>query len=519
LQKTSTSRGGATFEFDRFTVEVRVFDAGVAFRYLVPGGAASRVPDEATTFRLPAGSTVWFHDFSGHYEGIHKKYAIAEVKAGEWAAPPVTFALPGGAGYGSITEAGLRDYAGMALQADGQGGFAARLGHAVPPGRPFTLRYTPADVERLARPAAFTGDITTPWRVVLAGRDLHALVNSGVISTVCPPLSGDFSWVKPGRAVWRYLDGGDATLAGVKEFSRLAGELGFEYQVIEGFWAKWTPEELRDAVEYSKQRGVRLFVWRHCREVRDPEARRALFARLRDAGVAGVKLDFFDHEAKEIIDLYQACLRDAAQYHLMVNFHGANKPTGESRTFPNELTREGVRGMEYRSMETRAQHNTTLPFTRFLAGPADYTPVHFGERRKETTWAHQIASAVIFTSGLLTYAAHPKALLDNPAVDVIKAIPAVWDETIVLPGSAIGEAAAYARRSGKDWFVAVMNGPQTRRFDLKLTFLGRAPYRATLVRDDPANPAAVKMETTTAPRAIRLDLAPGGGFIARFVRP
>jgi len=292
LKKTATSRGGATFEFDRFTVEVRVFDAGVAFRYVVPGAAASRVPDEATTFRLPAGSTVWFHDFSGHYEGIHKKYPIGEVKAGEWAAPPVTFQLPGGAGYASITEAALRDYAGMALQADGQGGFAARLGHAVPPGRPFTLRYTEADVKRLAIPAAFPGAITTPWRVVLAGRDLNALVNSGVIAAVSPPPAGDFSWVKPGRAVWRYLDGGEATLAGVKEFSRLAGELGFEYQVIEGFWAKWTADELRDAVEFSKQRGVRLFVWRHCREVRDPEARRALFARLRDAGVAGVKLDF-----------------------------------------------------------------------------------------------------------------------------------------------------------------------------------------------------------------------------------
>src|SRR5262249_44541439 len=156
-------------------------------------------------------------------------------------------------------------------------------------------------------------------------------------------------------------------------------------------------------------------------------------------GVVGAKIDFFDHEAKEMIDRYQSILRESAVRHIMVDFHGANKPAGESRTWPNELTREGVYGLEHRQAESWARHNTTLPFTGYPAGAGAYPPVVFGERRKETSWAHQIATAAIFTSPLLVYGAHPQSLLDNPAVDVIKSIPSVWDETIVLPQSAIGE--------------------------------------------------------------------------------
>ena len=216
------------------------------------------------------------------------------------------------------------------------------------------------------------------------------------------------------------------------------------------------------------------------------------------------------------MELYDTLLAAAAERHLLVNFHGANKPTGESRTWPNELTREGVRGMES-SRTDRARHDVILPFTRFLAGHADYTPMHFGDRRRDTTWAHQIASAAIFTSPLLTYAAHPKSILDNPAVDVIKSIPAVWDETRVLPPSAIGEVAALARRKGTTWFVAVMAGVDAKSLKVDLSFLGPGEYKASLVRDDPENPAAVVLDTAVLNRAASLDvrMRPGGGFVAR----
>ena len=507
-----------------YTVEARVYDDGVAFRHVIPGGAKARVPDEATAFRLPAGSVVWFHDFEGHYEGVHVRKKIEEVKAGEWAAPPVTFKLPGG-GYGSITEGGLRHYAGMGLQADGHGAFAARLGHAVPPSYPFRLRYKD-DIERMAKPASITGTIITPWRIIMAAADLNGLVNCGIVNHVADPPDHKLfpqgartPWIKPGRAVWKYLDGGENNLETVKEFSRLAGELGFEYQVVEGFWQKWSPEELRDAVEYSKKYGVRLWLWKHSNQLRTPESLRSFMKLCADAGAAGVKLDFYDHEAKEVVELYEDALRVAAEFRLMVNFHGSNKPTGEARTWPNELTREAVRGMESRK-SLRAVHDATLPFTRLLAGPADYTPAHFGERRNDTTWAHQIATAVLFTSPLLTYAAHPKNLLANPAVDVIKSIPSVWDETRVLPGSEIGEVAGMARRKGNLWFVAIANGSVPRTFRFDLGFLGSGAYQATLVRDHADDPAAVTLEKSsfTSGGSITANLRAGGGFVARFQR-
>lgn len=506
-----------------YTLEARAYDDGVAFRFIVPGQPGKlRVPDEGTSFRIPRGSTVWYHDFEGHYEGTHKKYAIENVVAGAWAAPPLTFKLPGG-GYGSITEGGLAHYAGLGFQADGERGFAARLGHAHPASYPFRLRYKD-DVERMAQPAAIEGVITTPWRVVMAGADLNALVNCDIVHSVAPPPDPKYfpngiktAWVKPGRAVWKYLDGGQNTLEEMRNFSRLAGELGFEYNVIEGFWQKWTPEELKGLADYSRKRGVGLILWKHSRDLRTPESRRAFFELCSKAGVAGAKIDFFDHEAKEVVELYEACLREAAQFHQVVNFHGANKPTGDSRTWPNELTREAIRGMEGRRV-VRALHDATLPFTRMLAGHADYTPMVFSERRNDTTWAHQIATAASFTSPLLVYGGHPKSILENPAVEVIKSIPSVWDETRVLPVSEIGEVSALARRTGDTWFVSIMNGAAARTVDVPLSFLGAGKYNCVLVRDSADSPAAVQVEKAQHGRrdSLKVALQSGGGFVARF---
>ena len=219
-----------------------------------------------------------------------------------------------------------------------------------------------------------------------------------------------------------------------------------------------------------------------------------------------------------MIDLYEELLKVAAEHRMVVDFHGANKPTGRGRTWPNELVREGIRGMESSSLKERARHETILPFTRYLAGPADYTTLHFGARRGDSTWAHQIASLAIFASPMLTLAAHPQSVLDHPAVDVIKSIPAVWDETIVLPGSRIGELAIFARRTGDAWFLAVMCGPQAKTIQVPLSFLGEGSYNASLVRDHKEKADAVILEDKTVQRAdtLTIDMANGGGFIARF---
>jgi alpha-glucosidase len=510
-----------------YTLEVRSFNDGVAFRYVIPGNEKPRVPDESTAFVIPAGSTVWYHDLEGHYEGVHAKKGIADVPAGDWAAPPLTFKLPDGAGYASITEAALTNYSGMALQADGKRGFNLVLGHKHHVSYPYRLRYKD-EIERVSKPAAISGPIATPWRVVMMGADLNALVNCDIVHNLCPPPDPELfpkgihtNWVKPGRAVWRYLDGGGSSLEDMKEFSRLAGQLGFEYHVIEGFWSRWSDEQIKELVDYSRQQGVELWFWKHSRQLRTLEAREAFFKKLHDLGVVGAKIDFFDHEHKEVIDFYTVLLRDAAKYQIMVNFHGANKPTGEPRTWPNELVREGIKGMEASRLQDRAAHNVTLPFTRYLAGHGDYTPVHFGKRRANTTRAHQIATAAVFTSPLLTYGAQPTNILKNPGVEMMKSIPAVWDETIVLPVSEIGELAAFARRSGDTWFLAILNGPAARQIQIPLSFLGQGEYRALLIRDRKDDAAAVQVENTTARNgeSIAIELREGGGFIARFSKP
>jgi alpha-glucosidase len=519
---------GATVTFHRrgvsWRLEVRAYDDGVAFRYAVDGDNGPRIPDEGTRIVLPAGTTAWCHDLRGHYEGVHVARDVADIPAGNWAAPPLTARLPGGAGYAVVTEAALVNYPGMALRAEGDRGFRIALGHLHPASYPFTLRYKD-DVERLAKPAALTGPITSPWRVVMLGTDLNALVNSDLITNLCPPpdkaLFPDGSrtaWVKPGRAVWKYLDGGESTLDGMKEFCRLAGELGFEYCIVEGFWKRWDESQLRDLIATGKKHGVGIWLWKHSKELRDPAARAAFFGMCQNLGVAGVKIDFFDHEAKEIIDLYQTLLRETAEHQLLVNFHGSNKPTGESRTWPNELVREAVKGMESSKLADRARHDATLPFTRFLAGPADYTPLHFGTRRGNTTWVHQVGTTVAFTAPLLTYGAHPKTMLDSSYVSMLKSIPTVWDETIILPASAIGEVAAFARRRGDSWFLAVVNGPVGRTLQVPLSFLGDGGYRALVVQDKDGDPAATHLEETIACRrdTLTIRLSDGGGYVARY---
>ncbi|HEY6225518.1 MAG TPA: glycoside hydrolase family 97 catalytic domain-containing protein, partial [Verrucomicrobiae bacterium] len=508
-----------------FRLEVRAFNDGIGFRHIIPvAQKEERTPNENTVFRLPDGSVVWHHDLGGHYEAVHKKSKASAITNGDWSAPPMTFKLPGNRGYASITEAALWNYSGMALQADGQRGFAVRLGHEHPISYPFRLRYS-NDVDRVTKPAVVRGEITSPWRVVMIGCDLNTLVNSDIVANLCPPPDPALfpkgmatDWVKSGRAVWKYLDGGANSFEQMKDFSRWAGELGFEYHVIEGFWSRWSDDQIKELVDYSRARGIGLWLWRHSRELRTPAEQDEFFERLNRLGVVGAKIDFFDHEHKDVIDLYTTLLQKAARHKIMLNFHGANKPTGESKTWPNELIREGVRGMEASRLKERAVHDVTLPFTRYLAGPADYTPTLFSARRGDTTWTHQIATAAVFNEPLLTYGANPTNLLSNPAVEMIKLIPSVWEQMIVLPPSEIGEVVVFARRAKEAWFLAVLNGPEKRDLKIPLSFLPAKSHPTLVVRDDESDSAKLETERKifNERESIELHLNPGGGYIARF---
>jgi alpha-glucosidase len=509
-----------------YEIDLRVFNDGIAFRFLIPSKINDgHVPDEAHVFNLPSGSFLWYHDMEMHYEGVHVKKKVDEIRDSEWVAPPATFKLPQGI-YASITEAALENYPGMTLRANGRNGLVMRLPQHVPTNYPYRLRYSPEDTLRLKQPAVIQGNIATPWRVIVVG-DLNALINSDIISSLnfppdpkLFPKSINEDWIRPGRAVWKYLNGGgDGNLEVMKHFTDGAAALGFEYNILEGFWTRWPEAQLKELVDYSKQKGVGIWLWKHSKSLRTAAARDSFFKKCSDLGIAGAKIDFFDHEAKEVIDLYSAIFKDAAKYHVLLDFHGSNKPTGLARTYPNSLTYEAVKGMEASKLMDRATHETTIPFTRLLAGPAEYTVVMFNDRRRNTTWAHQIASAAILSAPLLTYAANPDTILANPAVEIIKSIPATWDETIVLPQSEIGELAIYARRRGTTWFIAVMNGMQPKKIKIPLDFL-KGNYKVLIAKDDPANAESVIMENRnySDKDMIELELVSGGGYIARFIK-
>ncbi len=334
----------------------------------------------------------------------------------------------------------------------------------------------------------------------------------------CFPREFTTEWIKPGRALWNYLDGGDNSPDGVKEWARLAKQLGFTYNVLEGFWSRWPEAQLKDVVDYSRAQGVAIIVWKHSNSLRTPEARREFFALCRRTGVAGAKIDFFDHEHKEVVDLYEELLRGAAENQLVLDFHGCNKPTGLERTYPNLIGMEGIKGME--TQPPYAQHEVTLPFTRMLAGLADYTPTHFsGRKLADTTWPHQVANAILLQAPLLVFAANPHNILANPTAAMIESIPSVWDETVVLPVSQIGEVAAFARRKGNTWFVAVNNGPVGKTVKVDLTFLGPGSYQAMLIRDQPeAEDARIENLTMRASDSLYIRMRSGGGFVGRFTR-
>lgn len=477
----------------KFTIEARAYDDGIAFRILFPAGSKERhAPDE------------------------------------EWAATPVTIELPDGTGYMSISESGLINYAGMSLQADGKRGLVTRLGHSQPTGYSFAHDFSLEEGMRLSEPGIVEGSVTTPWRSVIITENLNGLVNSDLISNLAPapdshlfPDGVNTDWLKPGRSVWCWLDGGDRTPEGMKEFSRLASELGFEYNTVDAYWYRWPEEQIKDLVDYSARLGVGIWIWRHARDVRDPKKRKEFFDWCQRLGIVGVKLDSFTHESKEFIDLYQACLREAAEHKLMLNIHGGNKPTGEVRTWPNEMSCEGIRGLEYGKNQFEwASHNVTLPFTRFIAGHGDYTPVVFGERRLDTSWCHQVATALIFNSPVIFFGAHPQSMLDNTAADLFREMPSEWDETIVLPDSKIGELAAFARRKGSTWYLAVLNGKDEKTLQFPLSFLDDGWYTGTAYKDRPGDGASIKSDKLYCRRtdALTATMRGGGGYVVKFVR-
>lgn len=510
-----------------YTLEVRVYNTGIAYRFVVPGEGKTRTPDEASSFAIPAGSTAWYHNLDDQYLGQYQSKAIGQLQPGEWCAPPVTLRLADFSAYICLTEAALFNYSGMALTADGHDGLTVKLAHSQPVSISYRQHYSDADAKKLTVPVQVTGMITTPWRVAIIGRELNDLFNSDILYALNPapdpglfPSGPSTSWIRPGRASWKSSEGkADNSPKAVKEFIRQTGKLGLEYTVLDAYWIKWNEKDLKDVIKFAGQQKVGIWLWKSAKELINEGPRTDFFRKCSAWGIKGLKIDQFDCERKDMVDLYAAILRDAAKNKLMIDFRGCDKPTGEVRTWPNELGRAAITGMDDGSASDRASQDVILPFTRILAGNADYMPMQFGSKRGNTTWAHQLASAVILGAPLLTYSSAPASILTNPALSLIRSIPSTWDEVVVLGDSGIGDLAVMAFRSGNTWFLAVMSNGKPHTFKVPLTFLGQGDYQAMLAGDDMSNPASLKIENTTLRKShiIEVQMPAGGGFLARFI--
>lgn len=507
-----------------YVLEVRAFDDGVGWRYRVPGKGSRCVAGEASSWTLPAGSQVWFGERNNSwklksYAGEWTRTAVDNLptisQQGPVQTAPLVAELPGG-GYAALTEAAVFNYSGLRFRAVG-------------------VRRVTVDFTESTNGFVLSGEIVTPWRVVLVAPDLNALVNSDLLSNLCPPpdpkLFADTGWIKPGRAAWRWWSLGTGTPEQEQHIVDDAAALGFEYSLVDEGWGLWTNswESVSNLCAYARAKHVGVFFWKRYDDVSSPgsnwQSLREFLTRMKQVGAAGVKIDFLNAESLDRIRFEEAAMRMAAENRLLIDIHGCQKPGGESRTYPNELSREAVRGLELNKMKEGPiipRHNAALPFTRFVVGPADYTPVGFSNPGA-TTFAHQLATIILFTSPIMTVAENPDMLLNDPtvrpALDILKRAPAIWDETRVLKPSAIGELALMARRKGQTWFLAGVNGGDTpvKLAALDLSFLGSGRYHAVLLTSPaPRSFARREIAGVTAATELPVEFAAGDGVVCCF---
>jgi alpha-glucosidase len=494
-----------------YDLDVRAYNDGVALRARLVAKPGRKINGESTEWKLSGNPLAWYQTDFGSYEGIFQSSPLNDLSDGKKLPLPITFTLPGG-GYALVTEANLLNYSDLGVQAAADHSLRAYF-------------HAPSD-----RNGWTTDDaVVQPWRVTLLARDLNALVNSDLVRNLCPAASPELAkakWIQPGRSSWQWWSSGDPRFEDQHQWVDWTKDLGFEYYLVDEGWRNWKADDkdnwacLREVCDYAKSRGVKIWIWVHSNEVPNAARRTNLLDHAVALGVVGVKIDFEPEANVRWVNWYDETLRDAAARKLMIDFHGANKPIGRERTWPNEMTRESIRGHEYHILRYRRtlppSHDAILPFTRYVIGPGDYTPTVFNPKElRGYTWSRELAQAIVFTSPFLCYADHPTNYLNNAAMDVMRAIPSIWDETIVLPGSDIGKCAAFARRSGKQWFVGILNGAEATTLDFPLDFLARGKYQMIQLGDAPERDDDWRREEKVVARKdrVKLSLRPGGGCV------
>lgn len=495
---TAQSRGQS------YLVDVHVANDGVGVRLRLPAKTGRKVQADRSAWMIAGDPTVWAGKLDNSYESAYHQTTLKQLGTNSIGLPLTAKVGPV---YISLTEALIKDYGDMAVKLGADGALEGQL---------------------YADPEGWTTDqeVVQPWRVTIIARNLTDLVNTTLVENLNPPPSAqlaDADWINPGRSAWQWLASGDPVESEQKQWIDWTSQLGFEYYLIDEGWEKWPDswEAIASDVAYAKSKNVKIWIWVHSRSVREAQARKNYLKKAVDAGVVGIKIDFPPPASREVANWYFDTAKDAADMHLMVDFHGANKPSGMQRTWPNVVTREGVRGHEYQITRyhrvPQADHDVILPFTRYLAGPGDYTPTVFTTSElMGDTWAHELAQAVIFTSPFLCFGGHPKSYLENSARDVLTSIAPVWDQTLVLTGSEPGKVVAEARRSGRQWLIAVINGGDRTTLDIPLSFLGPGTWQTVLLGDAKDRPDAWDRKDGRSTRNdhVHLDIAPRGGFVA-----
>jgi alpha-glucosidase len=510
----------------RLNLIIRAYNDGVAFRYEFPEKEGSFVvQEELTDYSIPAGTKRWMEKWDLANEALYSQIKDETVQQ-SWSYPALFNAVDSTCWY-LIHEADLnRNYCG------------SKLSNTTDKDCYKITFPDPNDGNGASQPT-ITLPWKSPWRVIIIG-SLADIVESTLVDDVCPPsLIANTDWIIPGVASWNYWSNNHGTkdYNVVCEFADLAAAMEWPYTLLDWEWDEMgNGGNLEDALKYIHSTGVKPLMWYNSGAFKwvratprdrmlTHESRIKEFAWLKELGVVGIKVDFFLSEKQDMIRYYLDILEDAAQYEIMVYFHGCLVPRGWSRTYPHLMTYEGIRGAEWYNNGpeftfTAPEHNAVIPFTRNVVGSMDYTPVTFTNSQFPhiTSYGHELALSVLFESGIQHMADRPEGYYNLPdaARSFLKEVPNVWDDTKLLDGYP-GKEIVIARRKGVLWYIGGINAEQKEKHKkLPLDFLPEGvKYKLTLITDG-IHDKDLHTQYLVVDRtmAIDVDLLRRGGFAA-----
>ena len=535
-----------------YGLELRAYDNGVAYRWLLslPQDSVTIVSEQATFGVARDAEALAGLDstFITHYEPAYQRIRLDSLRGGHLGLLPFLVTPPGGPRV-AITESSLESYPGMYLAS---GGAAAALTGVFPQvaleERATNDRTVPVTL-RAPYIARVAGRRALPWRVVMIADEDRELLENQMVYLLAPASRlQDVSWIRPGKVSWDWWNAlnvrGVPFRAGVNDstyrfYIDFAARYGIPYVILDEGWyrlgnllAQAQGIDVETLVRYGRERDVGIILWTswHTLEQQMPAA----LDQFQRWGVQGIKVDFMQRDDQRVVDFYWRVAREAAARRLVVDFHGAHKPAGLDRAWPNVLTFEGVRGLENSKWSTSVtpEHDLTLPFTRMLAGPMDYTPGAmlnaqpanfrpvFNRPMSQGTRAHQLAMYVVYESPLQMLADAPSEYLREPeTMEFLAAVPVTWDETRVL-GAEVAGHVLLARRRGEEWYVGALTNAAARELALDLSFLGEGEWTLDawadgINADRDARDYRTESQTVTRASRLVLRLAPGGGYVAR----